>query len=97
MLNASSLTNTISFHPAPSNDAFAALPSGTLEALLADPDTLNQVLMHHNVPGILNSSDLVPGETLTTAIGDELTVSVGTDTSMCPCRSIVCDVPLFRL
>ncbi|EJK44880.1 hypothetical protein THAOC_36547, partial [Thalassiosira oceanica] len=69
---------------APSNDAFAALPSGTLEALLADPETLNQVLMHHNVPGILNSSDLVPGETLTTAIGDELTVSVGTDTSMCP-------------
>ena len=85
------------FFSAPTNDAFAALPSGALEALLADTDTLIQVLMHHTVPEVLSSSDLVPGETLTTAIGDVLTVSVGDDTSFCPCRSIVCDAPFFRL
>lgn len=32
---------------APTNDAFAALPPGVLDAILADPDVLTQVLTYH--------------------------------------------------
>lgn len=32
---------------APTNDAFAALPAGTLDALLADTDALTKVLTYH--------------------------------------------------
>lgn len=35
---------------APTNDAFAALPEGELDRLLADPETLRQVLSYHVVP-----------------------------------------------
>ncbi len=35
---------------APTNEAFAALPEGELERLLADPEALGQVLSYHVVP-----------------------------------------------
>ncbi len=35
---------------APTDDAFAALPAGELERLLANPDELRQVLSYHVVP-----------------------------------------------
>lgn len=44
---------------APVNDAFAALPEGTVEGLLADPDALAQVLTYHVVPGTW-TSDMLP-------------------------------------
>lgn len=36
---------------APTEEAFAALPEGTLEALLADPDALADILLHHVIVG----------------------------------------------
>jgi uncharacterized surface protein with fasciclin (FAS1) repeats len=45
---------------APTDDAFAALPAGTLNALLADTAALEQVLLYHVVPGNVTSADL-PG------------------------------------
>ena len=42
---------------APTNDAFAALPEGTLEGLLADPDTLQGILFYHAAPGIVLAED----------------------------------------
>ena len=43
---------------APSNDAFAALPEGELDALLADPEALGGVLSYHLLPGVV-TSDLI--------------------------------------
>ena len=42
---------------APSDDAFAKLPAGTVESLLAEPDTLTKVLTYHVVPGRISVED----------------------------------------
>lgn len=52
---------------APTDAAFAALPEGTLDALLADQDALTGVLLYHVVEGTVESKDLagvVSAETL---------------------------------
>jgi uncharacterized surface protein with fasciclin (FAS1) repeats len=61
---------------APTNDAFDALPAGTLDALLADPDLLEAVLLYHVVSGSALSSDLSDGQTITTLQGQQVTVSI---------------------
>jgi len=45
---------------APTDAAFAALPVGTIEALLADPQgALTQVLLYHVADGLIPSSDII--------------------------------------
>ncbi len=44
---------------APTDEAFAKLPKGTLEALLADKDKLKAVLTYHVVPGKVMAADVV--------------------------------------
>ena len=44
---------------APTDEAFAKLPDGTLEGLLADQDKLVAVLTYHVVPGKLMAEDVV--------------------------------------
>lgn len=43
---------------APTDEAFAKLPAGTLEKLLADPAALRQVLTYHVVPGRVTAGDV---------------------------------------
>ncbi len=59
---------------APTDEAFAKLPEGTVEALLADPDKLSQILTYHVVPGRLMAADVVSADSLTTAQGGKLTI-----------------------
>ncbi|KJZ21255.1 fasciclin domain-containing protein [Loktanella sp. S4079] len=59
---------------APTDEAFAALPEGTVEALLADADTLTQILTYHVVAGKVMSSDLSDGMTATTVNGADITI-----------------------
>lgn len=68
---------------APTNEAFAALPAGTVDTLLKPENkaTLVKVLTYHVVPGRMSSQDLMKaikdgGGTamLTTAEGDKLAV-----------------------
>ena len=47
---------------APSNEAFAALDTDALDALLADPEQLSQVLLYHVAPGVLLAADVADGE-----------------------------------
>ncbi len=56
---------------APTNEAFAALPEGTLEDLLKpeNKDKLVAVLQNHVVSGAVQSGDLVEGETPVTTLG----------------------------
>lgn len=44
---------------APTDAAFDKLPTGTLEALLADKEALTRVLTYHVVPGRVTSSQVV--------------------------------------
>ena len=50
---------------APTYEAFAALPEGTLDGLLADTEALSQVLLYHVVPGEVMASDVVELESAT--------------------------------
>ena len=63
---------------APVNDAFAALPAGTLDTLLLpeNEDQLTAVLTYHVVPQQAMSDDLTDGMTITTVQGQPLTVGV---------------------
>ena len=61
---------------APTDEAFAALPEGTLEALLEDTDTLTAILTYHVVPGAVMSTDLSDGMTAETVNGQSVTIGV---------------------
>ncbi|MBS1301968.1 fasciclin domain-containing protein [Loktanella sp. SALINAS62] len=62
---------------APTDEAFAALPEGTVEGLLEDPEALAAILTYHVVPGAVMSTDLSDGMTATTVNGADVTISVG--------------------
>lgn len=63
---------------APTNDAFAALPAGTLESLLKpeNKDQLISILTYHVVPGKVMSTDLSNGMKATTVNGAKITIGV---------------------
>ena len=63
---------------APTNDAFGALPAGTVDTLLepANREKLTSVLTFHVVSGKLLAADLSDGQTLTTVQGQTLTVKI---------------------
>jgi uncharacterized surface protein with fasciclin (FAS1) repeats len=61
---------------APTDAAFAKLPAGTVENLLANPDKLAKILTFHVVPGKVMAADILKakGATPTTANGAKLDV-----------------------
>ncbi|HSC96973.1 MAG TPA: fasciclin domain-containing protein [Burkholderiales bacterium] len=58
---------------APTDEAFAKLPAGTLDALLQDKEKLAAVLTYHVVPGKLTAAQVKPGM-VKTVQGQSLTV-----------------------
>jgi transforming growth factor-beta-induced protein len=60
---------------APTDEAFEALPSGIVDALLSDSELLTAVLTYHVVPGRLGSSAVAGRTSLTTANGQALEVT----------------------
>jgi uncharacterized surface protein with fasciclin (FAS1) repeats len=63
---------------APTDDAFAALPEGTIEALLADIPTLTNILLYHVVDGKVMAADVLglSGEMVATLLGESVDVMV---------------------
>ncbi len=62
---------------APTDDAFAALPAGTVEALLADPTgALTDVLTYHVVAGAVPAADVVNLDSATTLQGSDISIAV---------------------
>jgi uncharacterized surface protein with fasciclin (FAS1) repeats len=61
---------------APTNAAFAALPPGTVEALLADIPALTSVLTYHVVPGAVPASTVVNLNSATTLQGSDVLITV---------------------
>jgi uncharacterized surface protein with fasciclin (FAS1) repeats len=67
---------------APTDDAFAALPEGTVEGLLADIPALTNVLLYHVVPGKVMAADVVglDGQSAATALeGADIAISLDGD------------------
>ena len=60
----------------PTEEAFAALPAGTVEALLKDPATLSNILLYHVTPGVVKAADVVKLTEATMANGDKVSISV---------------------
>ena len=62
---------------APTDDAFAALPEGTIDSLLADPTgDLTQILLYHVVPGKVMAADLSEGLQADTLQGKPVTFTL---------------------
>lgn len=61
---------------APTDEAFANLPEGTLESLLKDKEALKQVLLYHVVNGKVNASDVVKIDEAETLSGKNVNVKV---------------------
>lgn len=59
---------------APTDEAFAKLPSGTLDALLEDKQKLAAILTYHVVPGKVMAAQVKPGQ-VKTVQGQSLTVT----------------------
>ena len=67
---------------APTDEAFDALPEGTLNELLADPEgDLAEILKYHVVSGEVPAADIamMDGQTIETVQGGTLTVEVDGD------------------
>lgn len=80
-LNAAGLTETLKGPGpftvfAPTDDAFAKLPPGTVDALLQDPVKLKGILLYHVVPGRLTAADVVKHTELQTAQGATVKITV---------------------
>lgn len=70
---------------APSDDAFAALPEGTVDTLLQDPTgDLADILTYHVVEGAVMADDVagLDGQQVTTVNGATATVNVADDGSV---------------
>ena len=70
---------------APTDEAFAALPAGTLDTLLEDPTgALADILTYHVVAGAVPAADVVglDGQAVTTVNGATFTVNVAADGSV---------------
>ena len=64
---------------APTDEAFAKLPEGTLEELLGDTEALTAILTYHVVAGMKGASEVVGSEWLETLNGQALKVASTND------------------
>lgn len=75
---------------APNEAAFAALPAGTIDALLADPSgDLTDILLFHVVPGKVMAADLSDGLQADTALGVPVTFKVSESGAMVENANII--------
>ncbi len=76
---------------APTNEAFEALPEGALEALLADPEVLTDVLLYHVVEGKAMAADVVEldGQKVETLLGQYIDIMIDGETVMADGAQVV--------
>lgn len=78
---------------APTDEAFAALPAGVLDALLLpeNKDVLTQILTYHVVPGQVMAADVTDGE-VATVEGQSVTLSTADGVTVNGANVIQADV-----
>jgi uncharacterized surface protein with fasciclin (FAS1) repeats len=64
---------------APTDEAFAKLPEGTVEKLLEDKDKLTAILTYHVVPGAVLAKDVIKLEEAKTVQGGKVKIKVEED------------------
>ena len=85
------LSLTILYFSAPTNDAFASLPEGTLSSLLENTSVLSQLLMYHVVTG--EAISLSAMDVIDTALdGETVVVSVSEDGTLLNDSSVLKEV-----
>ena len=67
---------------APTDDAFAKLPEGTVDVLLADIPALTDILRYHVVAGNVMAADVVALDSAGTVQGAEVSITVDGNTVM---------------
>lgn len=78
---------------APTDDAFAALPPGVLDALLLpeNKETLAKILTYHVVPGTVLAADVTDGE-VATVEGQNITLSTADGVTVNGAKVVQADV-----
>jgi transforming growth factor-beta-induced protein len=61
---------------APTDEAFAALPEGTLDSLLADPEALKKILLYHVVSGAVTADQVVEMTSANSVEGSPIAIAV---------------------
>jgi uncharacterized surface protein with fasciclin (FAS1) repeats len=64
---------------APTDEAFAELPEGTLEALLKDTEQLTSILTYHVLAGAVRAEQVVGLDKAETLNGQDVRISTGSD------------------
>lgn len=80
---------------APTDEAFAALPEGTLDSLLEDPSgALTDILLYHVVAGKVMAEDVVglDGESVETVGGSTFVVSIGDTVTVNDANVVTTDI-----
>ena len=74
---------------APTDDAFAKLPAGTVEALLKDKAKLTSVLTYHVVSGKYMAADVVKMSSLKSVQGQDIAISLKDGAAMADNAKII--------
>lgn len=78
---------------APTDEAFAKLPAGTLDSLLKDPAKLKSVLLYHVVSGKVMAADVVKLKSAKTVQGSSAKVKVmGSDVMVDGAKVVKTDI-----
>ena len=64
---------------APTDDAFAKLPEGTIESLLKDKEALTKILLYHVVSGEVTSKEVVKLKKAETLEGQSVSIKTSDD------------------
>lgn len=97
-INAAGLTDTLRGEGpftvfAPTDEAFANLPAGTVEGLLEDVPKLKQVLLYHVVPGKQMAADVVKMSKAKTAQGQSVHIGTSDGVKVDGANVVKTDVP----
>lgn len=96
-LNAAGLTETLKGKGpftvfAPTDEAFAKLPAGTVDALLKDIPKLTAILTYHVVPGQVTAKDVMKLSSAKTVQGQSLTLNTRNGVKVDGANVITADV-----
>ncbi|MFW9832167.1 MAG: fasciclin domain-containing protein [Candidatus Thorarchaeota archaeon] len=77
---------------APTDDAFNALPEGTIEALLKDTEKLKSILLYHVVAGKYKAKDVVSKDEIKTVQGQSVRIDASDGVKINDAHVIKADV-----
>jgi uncharacterized surface protein with fasciclin (FAS1) repeats len=77
---------------APTDEAFASLPAGTLDGLLADKAKLAEVLTYHVVPGKVTAADVAKMTEATTVQGGKVRIDTAVGVKVNDANVVATDI-----